>query len=752
MDMHKNKTKTGLAAILAVLFVAPADAQEDGYVLEEIVTTARRIEENLQDVPVSVAAFTGDALDRRQIFSTDALDQVTPNLHFTSNAPISGNSSASQIFIRGIGQTDPTAGVDPGVGLYIDDVYQSQSVGGVLNFLDIASVQVLRGPQGTLFGRNTIGGAILITTIQPGDEFAGTVRAGFGTDSLFEVFGVVDLPISDTLKSRFSVGSRKRDGYVTQLATGADLGDDDSLTATAKFVFIPSDEFSASFKFDYVTEDENGSPLVFAAYNESAVFGRVVSVNAGCPGVTFPATPSVPLIDDPRCVNDFWAAGKFANNGTVPLESSLDKLSFSLILNWQLSDTLALKSISAYQDIDWRGIRDADNTPFRLLHTDIDSDGEQFSQEFQLLYRSARTTGVFGVYYQEEEVADIFTVELTIPPKEQTVSNNNFIENDNFSVFTQWTFGVTDALSATLGARYTDETKAATMDQFDFDTPDDKFILLQKFSKDFQDTTIAASLSYRWSDNAMTYLSYNEGFKSGGWNTRYVIPTADRLPLEFDQETAETIELGWKLDLFDGSLRLNGAFFKTDYNDLQFTFRVGPTPILFNAGKASIDGAELEFTLIPAANNNWLIEGGIGFLDASIDKVSPVVGASTSITTASELPYAPDFQGNIGISYNVRMVSGASLTPRIDFSYSDSVFFDTGNTVEIAQNDSVSILNASFRYEDNNGVWNIVAGVNNLTDEIYPIAGNSSLTTATGYAEIAYARGVEYFGRFTYEF
>ena len=205
-------------------------------VLEEVTVTARKVQENLQDTPVAVTALSGDALLQRQIFQTDKLTQVVPNLQFGTNAPLAGNNSSSQVFIRGIGQTDPTSTVDPGVGLYIDDVYIGTAVGARMDLRDISNVQVLRGPQGTLFGRNTIGGTVLMSTTDPGDEFGGSVRGGFGSDDLIDGFVALDVPMGDTLKSRFTAGRRKQDGYVTR-PDGTDLGDTNTYTLTSKFVW-----------------------------------------------------------------------------------------------------------------------------------------------------------------------------------------------------------------------------------------------------------------------------------------------------------------------------------------------------------------------------------------------------------------------------------------------------------------------------------------------------------------------------------
>ncbi len=173
---------------------AAADEGRQAGALEEVVVTARKREESLQDTPIAISAFSAAALERQQITSTEDLDQVAPNLQFASYGPLTGNNSAAQVYIRGIGQSDGSSGVDPGVGLYIDDVYMGRSVGGVLDFRDVSNVQILRGPQGTLFGRNTIGGAVLLTTTLPGKEFGGTARVGFGDDKLYEGFAAVDLP------------------------------------------------------------------------------------------------------------------------------------------------------------------------------------------------------------------------------------------------------------------------------------------------------------------------------------------------------------------------------------------------------------------------------------------------------------------------------------------------------------------------------------------------------------------------------
>jgi iron complex outermembrane recepter protein len=753
---------------LAFTGIAAAQVSDTG-TLAEIIVTARKFEENLQNTPVAVTAFTGSELDERQIFKTDRLDEVVPNLQFANNAPLAGNNSSSAVFIRGIGQTDPTSTVDPGVGLYIDEVYMGSSVGANMALRDIASVQVLRGPQGTLFGRNTIGGAIAMSTRDPGDEFGGQIRVGGGSDSLVDVFGAVDIPFSDTFKSRFTAGLRQQDGYVTRVSDGEDLGDTNTYTVTAKLAWRPSDAFEGKLLADYTKSDENGSPLVFAAYNENATFGRVASLDAGCPGLTDGAVPPpgaadqpVPLIQDDRCANDLQNRGPYSNNGTAPLTSQLENWGGALNLLFSFNDALSLKSISSYRGITWEGNRDADNTPLPILHTFYDVDGSQWSEELQLLYQRESVKGVFGAYYFWQESDDIVTITLNPPvppPGPNLDSDNNKVENESWAAFTQWTFTFVDQLDLTIGGRYTEDKKGSFPDQFDYSAPTVKQVPVVWYRDTFSKFTPSGSLAWRFSDQSMVYASYAEGFKGGGWNSHFNQPPPPPAFLavvqEFQPEEAQTYEVGAKFDLADNTLRLNVAAFSTDYEDLQVTYRGplpnGVAPFLINAGKASADGGELEATWVPTAN--WIIEASVGYLDAKLDEldVNPVAAPPASLRPGNTLPYAPEWQAHAGIGYTAN-AGKVRIIPRVDVSYQDTTFFDAANTREIAQLESETVYNVSLRFESDSGNWGVTLGCNNVSDETYPIAGNSSLDTGSGYAEIAYSRPREYFAILNYDF
>ena len=747
---------------------APPDktgTESEAETIDAIVVTARRRAENLQDTPVAITALSADALERQQIVSTTDLDKVAPNLQFHSYGTLTGNNSAAQVFIRGIGQTDATPAVDPGVGMYIDDVYMGRSVGAAMEFRDIANVQILRGPQGTLFGRNTIGGAVLLTTNEPGTDAGNSVRVGVGEDNLAEAFGAFDIPLGEKWSARVALGMRQRDGYVTRVSDGEDLGDEDMYTGQLALRWKPSDSFSMTLRADYTKEEENGSPFVFRAMNEAATFVGAASIAAGCPNILDPFPPPLLVgpLADPRCGNDAQALGEFNNGGTYPASSSMENRGASLVADWDINDTWSLKSITSDRRLEWTGTRDADNTPLLILHTNYTSESDQFSQEFQVGVDTDRLDGVIGIYYFDEESFDRLLVPLGNPGTSYD-TQRVAMETEASAAFTEWTFKFTDAFSATAGIRYTEETKGLQAIMFNvapataaepaaptalcpFAGPPPTqtgclFLTTNDFEREFTSTTKSASLQYRFNERIMTYLSWSEGFKSGGYNQRYNAAPPGNAPISFGAETAESYELGLKLDPSD-TLRINLAFFSTDYDDIQMTYRLGVVPLLFNAGVATIAGGELELEYLPT--DDFRVDMSVGYLDTEFDSITPPppfgpVTPTATATLSSRLPFTPEWQGHLGMSYSFHVGSKWLLTPRVDASYTDSQFFDAGNSPEIAQNEAVTLLNASVALESEDEKWRFVLSGNNLTDELYPVAGTSSLTTASGYAEIIYAR------------
>jgi len=770
----------GCATLASTLWAAPALAQNEGTTATEatpsggeILVTARRREESLQETPIAVSAFSAEVLEERQISQTADLERITPSLQFKPAGQLSGNSSSSVVFIRGVGQLDPTAAVDPGVGIYIDEVYVGRAVGGTIEFGDIAGVEVLRGPQGTLFGRNTIGGAILVRTQVPEfDEFSGRARFRVGSDDLYEGFAALNLPLGETVAARISGGLRKRDGYVIRAYDGLDLGNEDVVTLNGALRFEPSPDFEVSLRADYTKRDENGAPFVFAGINEQAPVAAIVSVAAGCPGATIPfapivagdprfGAPNVPLIDDPRCANDFQAKGNFVNGGTADVLSTSEVWGVSGTVRYDVTDSVTLKSITAYRSTESRGIRDADNTPFVMITTDVGAESEQFSQEVQLQYDRGIVSGILGAYYFDEDTFERATVPLAFPPSPPAIASMlaggpgsrdlqlSNLETTSWAVFGEVAVEPTPGLEISGGLRYTRDKKyyqGTVLNLFPSTLPDPDplptlatseggplFIFSHPYRETFSALTGSASIRYEFNDWLNGYVSYAKSFKSGGFNTRYNAAPPGNEPVPFDEETVDSYEIGAKMQF--GDVRLNLAAFQANYKDIQLVFRQGVVPLLFNAGEARMRGFEAEFSYRPI--EGLTIDAAMSILDDDILEITPVPGATATVGPNDDLPLTPSFQGNFGIGYEIPLSARMTLTPRFDGSYTSKIAFITGSVPEIEQ-DGYFVGNASLELGVDDR-WTVTAGVINVFDERYLIQGNASLATL-GYAERMFAR------------
>lgn len=767
-----------VAAFLSFSAAVPALAQDTAEEATpaaegEILVTARRREESLQDTPVAISAFSAETLQERQITQTQDLERITPSLQFKPAGQLSGNSASSVVFIRGVGQVDPTAAVDPGVGVYLDEVYLGRAVGGAIDFGDIAGVEVLRGPQGTLFGRNTIGGAILVRTQQPKlGEFSGRARVRGGSENLIEGFGVVNVPLGTTAAARVSGGFRKRDGYVIRAVDGLDLGNENRFSLAASLLWEPSSDFDLFLRADYSKQDENGAPFTFAGINEQAPVAAIASVAAGCPGATIPfapltpgdprfGAPNVPMINDIRCANDLQARGPFVNGGTAPVESNSEVWGIGATANIRLTDVASVKLITSYRETESRGIRDGDNTPLLLITTDVAAQSAQFSQEVQLQLDFGSVNAIIGGYYFNEVTDERATVPLAFPPSPPVIGSLlaggpgsrdlqvSRLKTDSVAVFGELAWNITDALEISGGLRYTSDRKnyrGTVLNLFPATLPDPNplptlatsqggplFIFSRPFQQDFSALTGSASIQYRWNDAISTYASYAKSFKSGGYNTRYNAAPAGNLPVPFAEESVTSYEIGAKTNI--GRLRLNLAAFQAEYQDIQLIFRQGVVPLLFNAGEARIRGLEAEASL----RTSWglTFDAGISILDDKIKSITPVPGATATVTPNDDLPFTPDMQANFGIAYAIPLGGDMTLTPRVDGSYQSKITFITGS-IPLIEEDGYFVGNASLTLKLGNGI-EVSGGVNNLLDERYLIQGNASLATL-GYAERIFAR------------
>ena len=792
--MTFNRTAISLVVASAVFSSDLVLAQEGGagFALEEVIVTARKREENLQSTPISISAFTANELAQRQIRSTDQLADVTPNLTFDSYAPSSGQNASSQIYIRGIGQSDFTAVTDPGVGLYVDGVYYARSFGGTMDFLDLERIEVLRGPQGTLFGRNTIGGAIALHTKRPDDEFAGSVEVEVGSDEMLYGTARFNIPIAEGLYSNISFTKRDRDGYVerVQLAArqrsgvalptdGAVLGDDDTFSARGAIVWEASESLNFFMTADYTDEDESGSPATSLGLNEQQTFPyhantfeNGIAFGGNCPLLPPPTLPPGErgTNNNFMCLNDTWYRDVFENEGTGEVTSELTMWGVSLEANWDVTDWMSIKSITAYRDIDAYSARDGDATPYRVFHTQDPFDQDQFSQELQFSGNTDNMKWLVGLYYFEEQADNPNPVQFPEPTIGAIVSGGS-VDNDNFAVFSQVTYDLTEKWSLTAGVRYTDETKRFSpysyadgyyvmggpgspsvryLDcptgaepgcdgvQGRLFTDGDHFVAAGEYERGFDDWTPMVNLAYQADDDLMVYASYSEGFKSGGFDQRYNVAFPDG-PTSFDPETANTYEVGMKSSWADNTFRLNLAAFFTDYEDMQIIVRQGFAPITFNAGQAEIKGFELESTWVPSPA--WIIQANVGYTDAEYVDLDASV-ESVGITEDSKLPQTAEWTGNLGVAYT-HQIGQWSITPRFDWAYTDEVYNNAVNKPQLIQ-DAYDMLNAAITVMRDDGAWEFMLAGRNLGDETILVSGNSGYNTGSGYLTATFAREREW--------
>ena len=804
---------TVVAAILftdATAVLKPVHAQgRSSALLEEIVVTARKREENLQDAPIAVSAFTGDALDFRGVTEIGKLDQFVPNLVLNESTTYSNVTNAA-VYIRGIGQNDFTPVIDPGVGIYVDGVYLGRSVGAVLDIVDVDRVEVLRGPQGTLFGRNTIGGAISLSSKKPDREFGGKVDVKYGTDDRFNVRGSVNIPLGDKLFARLSAATFMQDGYVTRVVDGEDLGDQDVVALRGALRWLPTNNLDINWSVDYSTEDENGNPFVLTGIQPL----NVGILTGGGPSMTLAANTQAAQLatggfasifggeffnvlhpsgfpfqflscfgpsnaNNPVCFNQQYLdnGDKKLNYSTDPSYQKLDVWGTGLTVDWQVNENLKVKSISSLRGFEGDFEGDQDGSPIRVSYLIDIYQHEQFSQELQLLGTSFadRLDWIIGGYYFEEDGKNINPVRFS----QVYLQSGGHYDADSWAVFAQGTWHFNDQLDLTFGLRYTEDTRDYLPDQYIEVLPigplpipgtniGDRPLPFEWTSSQTSELVPMVNLSYRWNESLMTYFTYSEGFKSGGYTQR-IFPPEPSTP-SFDPEFVKSYEGGFKFDGWNDRLRFNVAVFFTDYTDLQLLVadpsRLGP--FVSNAGDAEVVGVELEMLLNPA--QGWFITGSAGMTD--IDRTA-LGGGVQGLTLDSPFQHISKWTANAQIYKELPIGDLGYLTPRFEWSYRTDWGTNSNNVPRagddvlaggpfagvplsfgvpnpVLEEDDLHLLNASVRWDVRNSGLSVSGGVDNLTDEQYTVFANYQ--DGFGFTQQTFHRGREWYIQAGYEF
>ncbi|PCI43271.1 MAG: hypothetical protein COB49_12495 [Alphaproteobacteria bacterium] len=738
--------------LLNASVMAEEQSSENVFSLEEIVVTARKRTESLQDTPISISAFSGSTLQAANITGIDEIANMTPGLVFDTTTSISGSANSASVFIRGIGQTDFTLVTEPGVGIYVDDAYLSHSIGNSIDALDIERVEVLRGPQGTLFGRNTIGGAIRVVTKKPDDEIAGDVELILGEYSRVDLKAHLNLPLSDELLIRLSALSQNRDGYIERPFLGDTTGDKDTTTVVGQLRWLASEDFTADLMVTYLRDRSNGSPNVLLAARAGGPRGNFHNPNVA-PG----------LVDEfgdlafwgPNQVNDC----RCVDNTNVRLDQDLDAWSATLNLEWQL-ENIGIRSISYFRDLKTNFGRDAGHAPFLIVSTDSFINLQQWSQELQFTGQmfEDKLSWIGGVYYFKEngfmdDDVRFNTFELL---------SGGEIDTESYAIYGQTTYDATEQLHLTFGARYSDETKKFLVEgnrqvlssNGVAVQPLFRIIPAIEFITSSSGVDLYGNISFDVTEDMMVYGSYSEGFKGGGFVQRNPPSVGAQIAaaiaaggtasdvLGFGPEKAQVYELGAKLSAFDNRLRLTAAVFHTDYSDIQVTVTEGVASITKNAGQADINGVEFELTALPV--EGLFLSAGLAYLDASYASLS---GAAREVTLDSKLPHVPEWQLNGTVAYDIPFSTG-SLTPRVDWSYSSEMFNDARNS-ESLKRDAYHLVNLSLTYRNDSVDWEAAVFVKNVGDTQFITSGFESITD---YAEGSISRPREWGVRVTRSF
>lgn len=715
MLLQPNRLAFALTLALAALPSAVLHAQDQGQSAEAdkteaaklgtITVTARKREETLQEVPIAVTAFSAQKLEDFNVEDLSDLGAQVPNMTIYAAR---GSSSTVTAYIRGVGQSDPLWGVDPGVGIYLDDVYIARPQGALLDVFDVERIEVLRGPQGSLYGKNTIGGAIKYVSRPLSPEFGGNISLTAGSYSQQDGKVSVNVPLSDSgWVARFAGASLSRDGFGENRFTRQDVSDKEIMAGRFTLGYIGSDQWSLRFTADGIDD-------------ASAVRGaRMLGAN--------PFAPTQPPLDDRYDVR----------NG-MPNVNDTTMEGYGLTLDFKLNDDWSMKSVTAYRKSDTETNIDFDTLPNIIADVKAFYSDNQQSQEFQFNYDAGgQLSGVAGLYWFRGEAGG-------------TVLNNFFnasfgntngqVDTDSIAFYGEGTWRFNDQWAMTLGGRWTSEEKE--VDIFNQAFTNATFTVPIVTVSDLNDTvkftnfSPKMSIDYQANDDTLLYGLVSRGFKSGGFNIRANISAVPASGRPFDDEQVTTWELGAKMAFADQSWFLNAAYFYSDYKDIQlsiFTSIPNSNPPTFfgdftNAGAGSVQGIELE--LFGQLSDNWVLQGNVAWLDAEYDEF---ISAGVDVSSSQKFTNAPEFSGAISLQYIRPLESGGEIRSRVGYSYQSKVYPTTDLSEAIAQ-DGYGLLNAGVTWQVDDQ-WKLALEGSNLTDKEYRTTGYNiaALGLLTGF-------------------
>jgi len=761
-------------AVLALAQVPPSRAA-DAPVLEEIVVTARKRSENLQETPVSITALTASAISEAKLLDVKDIENLTPNLNFIIGAD--GSGSTLQAFIRGVGQFDFAVTTDPGVGVYVDGVYLARTVGANLEFSDVERVEVLRGPQGTLFGKNAVGGAINVVTRAPRGDTRYSAELTAGDDNYMALDGYVEFPLGDDVAGSLSVLWREYDGWQRR-DRGDDAGNDDMWGLRGHLNWDVNGDWNSHLVVDAVDQDRNVYPRVLSDFD---------------PTQTFPF---------------FYNSFVLGPAGESCCETNIDDIDRSGVLNREDRDVLEtlgaswtnawtvggleLKSITGYRDMQAEMYRDSDNQVQDYFSVETVFDTDQFSQEF-LLSGDGRLDWTLGAYYFREDADHLTNVTIAeglhealsslpavvttpdgIPlsllavPLDLTLSYDRNQKTTSYAAFFSGVWHLSERLRLNLAARYTYEEKE--LDTFTLrrasqtpiaipgpsPTPECSAVRplgngsVFNCEEDWDEFSPKVGLDYSFSDDAMGYFHVSRGFKSGAFNGR---PISTEEISVADPEIVTSYEIGFKSQSTDRRLQVNGALFYNDYEDQQFLVNRSSSDtaaalvlLVENAAESSLVGAELEFAVLPG--RGFSVMGGLAWLDAEYDEFEQTNFVTGEVEDLSDREFrdVPEWSANLMAQYEYAFGNGGLLRLRGDLTWRDEIFYTNdpaASTFERLHADGFTTYNAGLTYTAPGGDWEFGVHGRNLSDQ-REVAGGF-VVDAFGSTDVAFTEPRRYF-------
>jgi len=739
--------------------------------LEEIVVSAQRRTENLQTTPIAITAISGHSLEVRNLDNVSDVGAFVPN---TVLAPLGAGWGATMAaFIRGIGLGDNILSFEPGVPIYVDDVYIGRPQGSIFDLLDLERVEVLRGPQGTLFGKNAEGGTVRLISVKPQGDNTGSASLTFGKFNRLEARAMADVSLVDEfLYARFSFSSKKADGYFKNfdyvcvngpgslgtlqpaIAPGSNCvtstqGDENVQSGRAAFRFLINPAVEFNLTADITIQNQEGPAdkytVIDGTNGLNAGWGALTYAGFGVPTAGPAAYIGKPISYDSRFITNNLYSG-YGNYGTDPISgrnvpniNDLNHWGVAGTLDWKLTDNINLKSVTAFREFRNQYGRDSDGSPLSENSTYDDAFHQQFTQEITLTGKAGPVDWATGAFYYHANDSDR-GYDVLYPCTVQNPfvcihEQDNYVEQltKNWAVFAHGVWHVGGPFSVTGGARYTSDEKDATIFITNFDplivgtagNVNGQFVPLKTTHVDYD-----ISLNYQVTDSLMTYVRYSTGFKGGGFSPR----PADALQtLPFKPEFLRTAELGEKSEWFNQRVRFNADFFYSRYLDQQtFAQQLDPLGINWfrteNAGTARIWGLEGELQAEPF--EAFRVDGSFGYVNyLLLDN-----GGNKLLFTGSQCngetcysPRTPKFTGALGMQYTFP-VPGGKLTPRFDEAYQSKIYFVTNNGCFTTTSNvgcgtgaqgAYGLLNARLTFNPDGKSWEVALWGRNLTDKGY---------------------------------